>query len=820
MNATMEDLTLRLTFTTDWHVGTGAGRAGSVDRLVARDADGLPFVPAKSLVGIWRDACEGLAMGLDGDGGDDPGASWAGVVEDLFGSQPALNKSADVQAPRKARLSIHAPRFPAPLARRLAGIESALTFVKPGVMIDARSGRAADQHLRFEEMVRRGAVLEADAVIDLTGLAPERAKDVRALLLAGTKLVERLGGKRRRGAGKLTLTVERPGNAAVAEAIAWLEQRPLPTPRPSGTNDAGNNDKASEPSVPAHTSASGADFIHVPVTITLDSPLSVSHRTLGNVVKSLDFLPGSSLLPLVTRACAAAGIDVRAMIRAGDLRVSTFTPEMNGRRCLPAPFVLERLKDPVDGEKETLLNRLWPQNVAWQTKALSSGFLDGTADTVRIVTITPTLRTHNTIDDNVQRPTTTVGGLYTYAAIPAGTTLSGDIQVRGVLSEKVDAALIALNGRKQRLGRSKKDDYGAVTLTVGASAPVDPAVTAKSDGRVVLWCQSDVLLRSPTLRPATTARDLARALAAALGNGFTVTPSTAAAIRTRRIDTWHERWGLPRPSLVAIQAGSCAVFTVAPAPDGEALRRIAVEGLGERRAEGFGAIAINPDLLDRPTLTEIDPTPHNPDLLDQATLTRDTDPAPQPRERNAEPTRPLSKEPLSKDESAFLTLVRREAWRSAMHRAAQLAGANADLRGAFHLRLPAKPGDLPRMSQLGNLRAVLAELRSAEDRARVADWFSHLREVKQRSKRWPPATLAAFEELVTKPDRVWRLLEQQEPRSQQPFLIPPPLADGDTDDASKADLWADAVRALFEAVFHNHKRALDGQPGGDADHVA
>ena len=32
-----------------------------------RDADGLPFVPAKTLRGIWRDACERVAYGLDSD---------------------------------------------------------------------------------------------------------------------------------------------------------------------------------------------------------------------------------------------------------------------------------------------------------------------------------------------------------------------------------------------------------------------------------------------------------------------------------------------------------------------------------------------------------------------------------------------------------------------------------------------------------------------------------------------------------------------------------------------------------------------------------
>ena len=47
---------VRVLMLSDWIVGTGEGRVGEVDATVRRDADGLPFVPAKTLTGIWRDA--------------------------------------------------------------------------------------------------------------------------------------------------------------------------------------------------------------------------------------------------------------------------------------------------------------------------------------------------------------------------------------------------------------------------------------------------------------------------------------------------------------------------------------------------------------------------------------------------------------------------------------------------------------------------------------------------------------------------------------------------------------------------------------------
>jgi len=83
----IEQFRLRLTMESDWHIGSGTGRPGNIDRLVVRDGDGLPFVPAKTLRGIWRDACERLVRGLD-DGKIGDWCSLAWIPTDPVG----LNK--------------------------------------------------------------------------------------------------------------------------------------------------------------------------------------------------------------------------------------------------------------------------------------------------------------------------------------------------------------------------------------------------------------------------------------------------------------------------------------------------------------------------------------------------------------------------------------------------------------------------------------------------------------------------------------------------------------------------------------------------------
>src|SRR5258707_3514208 len=131
---------VRLKMLADWHVGTGAGRPGSVDSMLARDADGFPFIPAKTLNGIWRDALERLTLGLDG-GNEGPWSKW---VERIFGNQPALPGATPTVKPNRSLLEIRPARLPETLRERIKTAKdrrlfNALTFIKPGVAIDERT---------------------------------------------------------------------------------------------------------------------------------------------------------------------------------------------------------------------------------------------------------------------------------------------------------------------------------------------------------------------------------------------------------------------------------------------------------------------------------------------------------------------------------------------------------------------------------------------------------------------------------------------------------------------------------------------------------
>jgi len=222
-----ETFTLRIKMLSDWHIGTGAGRSGDIDSLVIRDPDGLPYIPAKTLTGIWRDACEKVAYGLDGG----TEGAWSDWVNVLFGDQPSLAKGPVSRAPRSAVVGIRAAYLPQALREAMQGrplLQEAITFIKPGISIDPTSGCAREDFLRFEEMVRAGAVLEAECQPDLAiwGRFDDQQKaTAQALLWASTRLLERLGGKRRRGSGRCEVSLQTlEGKVDIDSIIDWLEK--------------------------------------------------------------------------------------------------------------------------------------------------------------------------------------------------------------------------------------------------------------------------------------------------------------------------------------------------------------------------------------------------------------------------------------------------------------------------------------------------------------------------------------------------------------------------------------------------------------------
>jgi CRISPR-associated protein Csx10 len=597
------DFAIQVEMTSDWHVGSGAGRSVLVDRTVRRDEYGLPYLPAKTLAGIWRDACERVAAALDQDTGS---SAWAQLLDELFGfpgSREAAGltvRSAFLTGTLREQLRHRNPEMDA--------LRSAMTFLKQSTAVDSRSGHARDRSLRCIEYARGGAPLEAMARVVFPE-NEERRSAAEALLVAGARMVESLGAGRRRGLGACILQLGAP-LMKVSEAREWLRNAPRLTgmARPDSlpARAVGSAEASEVGSTP------GA-WVDIPLQIRIVSPTVIARQVIGNVTESLDFIPGTSFLPLIARALEDGGLDPLKQFSEGSIRVLRGTPMLEGSRSRPVPFWLWQRRGAGAGTSvEYVDRRADGQNQAPGEKPVRSGWVpaSGLPDGTWVLQVPTIFTTHATIEDRAQRPTEEVGGVYTYQAIAPGNAFGSIIRMRKGLYQSLvrrDPDWTQTLKACSSLGRSTGDEYGEVEVLAGEPRDAGSLRQPLKPGdQVTISCLSDVLLppASGPKDPGLSAEGLCWALAARLpGTGFVPTPGSTY-LRIRRLESWHRRWGLPRPSMVAIAAGSCATLELEKGTVEEGgLEEVVLSGLGERRAEGFGEIVLerhrSTDLEDR-----------------------------------------------------------------------------------------------------------------------------------------------------------------------------------------------------------------------------
>jgi CRISPR-associated protein Csx10 len=754
---------LTITMLSDWHIGSGTGRPGSVDRLIQRDEDNLPYIPAKTLTGILRDACELVAMGLD----DGVVGAWHHYLEYLFGSQPAIAKGVIEHKPISAALSLRSAYFPQVLKKALKNQQeliSALSFVKPGVSIDYESGTAKTDYLRFEEMVRGGSYLEASYELNTRGLTEIQTECLRALLIAGAAMVERVGAKRRRGSGKCQIHLT--GLNLQGSLVHLIEDPPK----------IAISDLTSE-ALPVK-----ADDIEGWYTVELQlitlSPLIMHSRTLGNLVSTLDYIPGTTLLPIIMKQLRAVA-DVGDAIANNQIIIGNATPEIDGQQGRAMPFALFQEKQ----NDQEIYNRLGqstsqsePDNRP-QLKGMRSGY----TSTNTYATISKGVATHNTVEDSVQRPNEDVGGVYSYEAIPSQTPFRAKIHIQHQLISKTIAekSLRSLAGTRHQIGRSKKDSYGLVEIKI-VDFPISaqPVVNTISELRV--WLLSDTLIRNSRLRPSTDPQDFAQMLGDRLKVKLSLKPDHISALaRSSRTDSWQTRWGLPRPSLVGLSAGSCFLFTVMGNIERSLLAELEQIGIGERTIEGYGQICFNAALImkEKPSLAKFS------------------------SEKSNTVVRSLIQEQQPPEIRDYAQIVEKEAWRQEIRRQAVSLAASPERRLA--LLGIASDRMKPTMNQLGVLRSLIMNDLKADPRENswVRAWVEHT----NFQEKWPHDSSAKIRDLLTLPDCLWSFL------ASDPYGFPfnRLTLTQDGIPALKRELWQETVQILILSCIRAHKRDLE-----------
>ncbi len=349
---------------------------------------------------------------------------------------------------------------------------------------------------------------------------------------------------------------------------------------------------------------------------------------------------------------------------------------------------------------------------------------------------------------------------------------------------------------KDRLGQSKKDNYGRVEIKVISPVPI-PQTSSLKNSQLTIWLLSDLLLRDERLRPTADLQVLTQQLQTQLGVSLTLRRQLegdtdgllSLMARQNRLESWQVRWGLPRPSLAGLAAGSCFVFEVSGNLDDLKLAQLEIIGLGERRAEGYGQICFNDPLLTSPTSGRTTSTP--PD--------KQTDSSPKPLKPGS-----------NKDLLAYARVIEQAAARQVIRRTALRIAANED----DHKQVLELSKGKPTMSQLGALRSIINRLQEPErpnQTSGVMGWLQHLKQTPNRKDKWTCRSLQQIENLVCDQETVWQLLTDSGKDVGLSNLI---LIKGSEPDL-KRQLWAEAVKTLIDACIHAHKR--DSEKNSDEE---
>jgi CRISPR-associated protein Csx10 len=350
--------------------------------------------------------------------------------------------------------------------------------------------------------------------------------------------------------------------------------------------------------------------------LTLQSPLIVTSRAGDpNSAGTQMFIPGSSIRGVIARRLLNAGADpegeeFRRLVLSGQVRYLNAYLEIEGERSLPVPLSWRVLKDDTNqgrdlagfagpGAAAQESEDHWPEE---QLEPPGAGFVSPRMSAGLWVVGQPwaDMRVHHQRDRQKGRAWKDQAGrehgaIFAYEFLEAGQSFCGVIQ----LMEAGDESVVRLRSLLERpvvIGRSRRAGYGGEARVeflpevpreyAGATGLLATDVQAGTCFRILLT--SPCIVRDPRtgqVDPACVEGEICRRL------------DGAVQVERRRwafeiVGGFNQKWGLELPQAWAVRAGSVLVVRALKRLDFAKLLMLEHEGIGERRAEGFGRLIV------------------------------------------------------------------------------------------------------------------------------------------------------------------------------------------------------------------------------------
>lgn len=649
-------------------LSSGAGADSAVvDRDVYFDRSGLPVLPAKRLKGTLREAWEEVEQFL----GSERGAA-------LFGQEGAAADDRGILTFHDARLvDTGLEEWAAWLvAERLVTVNEMLGAHcerRIQTAISADTGGPAEGTLRVSRLVRRGLRFRSRVECARSLDSEER----RALSL-GAAALKRMGLSRTRGPGEVKcrfLAVSGDGRERdlTREALRDLARDPRPASRGAAQGAARVAPKA----MPTGAGVSAPLLTHVLPFRLLLTANAILTGTGGdpNLVETSDWVPGGAMLGALAWRWArekARDDGFRRIFVEGAVRFLDALPEAPGgpslARLLPVPHSVRRLK--FDSKKGIdLADVRSGDRAAEGPLARLAGRFGRTGGSLETVEVPTELRLHHANSDDrgfgraLGSEVKGGGAFFAYESVCAGQAFRGALLGTGADLHAIRSS--CPNGTRIGVGRSIGAEYGgAAIVTWEEPIAIASAVAEWNEWKPVSGGRGDPVPGAGEDLGKTAVRItcLSR-LAGVNGNGHAVADlpieeltallsvAGAAPVTVTVVRSWtrtgfaggfrgHLR--VPRAQVPCLLAGSVLEVEVEGSIAVGALARLEREGLGLRKEEGFGRVAINrhgwlaTDGKDCAGPTD-DEEPED-EAMDRKELRLSTIPA-----RTAKPSGPLSK---------------------------------------------------------------------------------------------------------------------------------------------------------------------------------
>ena len=591
----------------------GEGRVGVVDRDIAFDDLGLPILPGRRLKGLWREAYRDVADAwklcgespipvehIFGESGKKTGDGDAC----MFVANAELQKASSLKEWLKY-LQHDQKLHPDDVIQHFAS-------VRAQTAIDRRTGAALENTLRLTRTLKAGRVFQ----VRVSFFEPPDNALLNALSL-GAAALQHMGTARTRGLGKVSCRLlARDANGQCRDltnevlsndALPLIPETDLAQPTQTSKGQTTTAPPSNRP-VPTH-------LLRYQIKLTAPAVIPMADGD-PNIVMTRRDVPGTNIWGAaawcyLSQPNHTSEDDVfRNAFLDGSLRFLTAYPEANDseasnempQRMIPIPHSIRKFK-----EDERLVDFVEQSPGEEPLKRLDQSYAIISEGSLRTQAVKTELNYHHARAENrrigralgAENPNG--GAFFTYEAIEAGQSFQG-----AVLGSENDLKNLQswLQEGQIRIGRSRSAQYGEAKFKWLDDAPQElnrrvewdgfdeqSSDVPDSDNRLIITTLSPLLAVNDYGHP--EARFPKGELADVLDLETSELKLCSSYTRTEVIGGYNSHLRLPRQQWPAIAPGSIFVFKAEKTLDQKHLLQLEHDGLGLRKGEGFGRIAVN-----------------------------------------------------------------------------------------------------------------------------------------------------------------------------------------------------------------------------------